>query len=126
MKKVFSCGHHGNGRFCHRCTQERAKQQAQSDRRAARHALAERLNVRPGQFPNEILQRAEGVLSQARRDGARALRACGARKLNGTAALVSVRIGRGHRMLFRTGGGAPQFLELLTHERYNTRIGQYH
>lgn len=126
MKKVFSCGHRGKGRVCQRCAQERGEQQVRAELRAERQALAERLNVRVGQFPNEVLVRAGDVLAQAQRKGTRALRACGAKKINANSALLSVRIGRDHRMVFRTDHGSPQFLELLTHASYDSRIGQYH
>lgn len=122
MRKPFSCGHRGLGQYCHRCRQEQGTLRAREAARGTRQALAERLGVAAGEFPERILRRAAVITQQIQADGLPAMRALGAKKILSADGILSVPIGRRYRLLFAVDDDIPRYLALLTHEQYDQRL----
>ena len=81
------------------------------------------MGVVAGEFPERILRQAAAMHRQVFAGGLPALRALGAKKIRAAnGRVLSVPIGRRHRLLFIVENDQARFLELLSHSDYNTRI----
>jgi hypothetical protein len=121
-KTNFPCGHRGKGRYCHRCACEaeiaKRRDQAKSEWKS-------RLSSAPiplGHLPADVADKTLGVIAELER-GASYLDYLGKRlKTMGRRDIISIRIGRRHRLICRESNGSLEFVEALTHEEYNSRL----
>lgn len=125
MRKRFSCGHHGLGRYCHRC---RAQTPVAPVEPAAAHDLAqasslaqlrerERLSsigLAAAVHQPAVLERALDVLNRLEQ-GVHPL-ALGARCLNSRRGDFSIAIGRRYRLLVDATTLKP--VRFMSHETY--------
>lgn len=128
-RRSFPCGHQGKGQYCHRCRQE-ASEAAQREHSAAAQQ-AERQQDRQvweASFAGDPidlrdLQTRERVLKA--RDLLRRLAAgepyagLGGKRWESDRNIISVPVGRGHRLVLRDEGGRLRPLACMTHEAYN-------
>jgi|GEM_PF-6094954 hypothetical protein len=128
-KKRFECGHKAFGKICRRCIYlenerlryQRMQEQKELERREL-EAIAKELGVNPAGYRKNVLLKAYNIVKQIR-EGApfarfnwRLLKAMGQREI------IRIKVDRCHRLIFRVDKMGTKFLELLTHERYNTRL----
>lgn len=146
-KKTFPCGHSGKGRFCHRCQaavsvqvdnpvtgEEKAEsngngngklqkqrseeaEEAKADKEAWRETFeADPIPLRHLPSRNLVV-RARQILSEI--DKGAPWHQFNGKRLQHDRNVVSIPLGRRYRILFRTDGGAPKPVEVLSHEAYN-------
>lgn len=129
-KKTFPCGHTGKGQYCHRCAQEQAAtqdQRQQRQQRAARRAAekeawrrtfaADPVDLR-GLPSRTLVLKARQILDHVAQSGD--YTAFRGKRLGHDRTIISVPLGRDHRILFRDGEAGPQPMEVMTHQQYNT------
>lgn len=135
-RRSFACGHSGKGQYCHRCRQEAdaaAQRQAGAAAQQAGEAARQAERARERQLweasfaddPIDLrdLQTRERVLKA--RDILRRLAAgepyvsLGGKRWESDRNIVSVPVGRGHRLVLRDEGGRLRPLMCMTHEAYN-------
>ena len=127
-KKTYPCGHSGKGRFCHRCrvAKDQEAQQlagaggdddAGGDKEAWRSLFAS--DPIPLQhLPNKgLVRRARTILTEIGRGAP--WHQFNGKRLQHDRNVVSIPLGRRYRIIFRTDDGAPQPVEVLSHEAYN-------
>jgi hypothetical protein len=128
-RRGFPCGHQGKGQYCHRCQQaaaSAARHEQDSATELARRQ-AERLAWEASFAADPIdlrdLQTRERVLKA--RDLLRRLAAgepytgLGGKRWESERSIISVPVGRGHRLVLRDEGGRLRPLACMTHEAYN-------
>lgn len=125
MRQSFPCGHRGRGQYCHRCRQEQDAVRAREAARGDQQAIADLLGVAISEFPERILRQAAAIHRQVLTDGLPALRAFGAKKILSAEGILSVPIGRRHRVLFAVDDGHPRYLKLLTHAEYDGQLARF-
>ncbi len=121
-KKRFPCGHVGKGRYCHRCATE-AK--AARETEAAKTAWAARLAAAPvalDQVPRDVAEKALGVIAAL--DAGRPYMDLRGKRLTnmGQREVITIPLGQHYRLIATDGDGRLRFLEVLSHEAYNTRL----
>ena len=128
-RRGFPCGHQGKGQYCHRCRQEAEhttrREQDSASQLAQRQA--ERLAWEASFVDDPIdlrdLQTRERVLKA--RELLRRLAAgepyvgLGGKRWESERSIISVPVGRGHRLVLRDEGGRLRPLACMTHEAYN-------
>jgi hypothetical protein len=136
MKKNFSCGHRGLGQYCHRCVAEKAlelkasqhkREKEQKEQERVRRKLdlmniEQELNVKHGTFPVHVLKKAHKIVESIRKG--ESIQNFKAKKLKtiGQRSIIRIKVNDGHRIIFIQNASDIRFLELLTHEKYNSRI----
>lgn len=128
-RRDFPCGHQGKGQYCHRCRQEQASASRREQDDAAQQARrqAERVAWEASFASDPIdlrdLQTRERVLKA--RELLRRLAAgepyagLGGKRWESDRSIISVPVGRGHRLVLRDEGGRLRPLACMTHEAYN-------
>ncbi len=128
-RRGFPCGHQGKGQYCHRCRQEaeHTSRRAQDSASQLAQRQAERLAWEATFIDDPIdlrdLQTRERVLKA--RDLLRRLAAgepytaLGGKRWESERSIISVPVGRGHRLVLRDEGGRLRPLACMTHEAYN-------
>jgi hypothetical protein len=128
-RRGFPCGHQGKGQYCHRCRQEaeHTSRRAQDSASQLAQRQAERLawEATFSDDPVDLrdLQTRERVLKA--RDLLRRLAAgepytaLGGKRWESERSIISVPVGRGHRLVLRDEGGRLRPLACMTHEAYN-------
>jgi len=128
-RRGFPCGHQGKGQYCHRCRQEaeHTTRRAQDSASQLAQRQAERLAWEATFIDDPIdlrdLQTRERVLKA--RDLLRRLAAgepytaLGGKRWESERSIISVPVGRGHRLVLRDEGGRLRPLACMTHEAYN-------
>lgn len=128
-KRSFVCGHQGKGQYCHRCKQADALAAVHQQETAAQ--LLERQRAREAweaSFADDpidlsALQSRERVLKA--REVLRRLAAgapytsVGGKRWESDRDIISVPVGRGHRLVLRDQGTHLRPLACMTHEAYN-------
>lgn len=116
-KKIFSCGHRGFGRLCHRC----AKQQAEWERKK-QHKLAweESFHQDPidlKNLPKNIVIKSRRIIEQLQNQSD--YRQFHGKRLRHDRFVISIPINRSYRLLCRDRGDylAPE--AVISHEDYN-------
>lgn len=128
-RRSFACGHTGKGQYCHRCRQEAeaavqrqagaAEQQAERAReRQAWEAsfAADPIDLRDLQT-RERVGKARDILRRLAEG--EAYTSLGGKRWESDRNIVSVPVGRGHRLVLRDEGGRLRPLACMTHEAYN-------
>ncbi|MBK9757762.1 MAG: hypothetical protein IPO88_30490 [Nannocystis sp.] len=135
-RRSFACGHSGKGQYCHRCAQEAAEAAARQAGAAARQASAEAeaaqrqrerqaweasfaadpIDLRDLQT-RERVQKARELLRRLA-DG-EPYTSLGGKRWESDRNIISVPVGRGHRLVLRDEGGRLRPLACMTHEAYN-------
>ena len=128
-RRGFPCGHQGKGQYCHRCRQEaeHTTRRAQDSASQLAQRQAERLAWEATFIDDPIdlrdLPTRERVLKA--RDLLRRLAAgepytaLGGKRWESERSIISVPVGRGHRLVLRDEGGRLRPLACMTHEAYN-------
>lgn len=130
-KKTFPCGHNGKGRFCHHCATQKATEDAakavagdakgETDPSNDKEAWRETFEQDPiplAHLPNKGLVRKARLILEEIGKGAPWHQFNG-KRLQHDRNVVSIPLGRRYRILFRTDDGAPQPVEVMSHESYN-------
>ncbi|MCS1410136.1 MAG: hypothetical protein M2R45_03325 [Verrucomicrobia subdivision 3 bacterium] len=132
-KKTFPCGHVGKGKFCHRCVQEEERRRNEEKRKQeqarAKSEWNDRLtapsvrHLRLNQLPTEAARRMLDVIGELK-NGKNYQAFKGKRlKLMRKRDIISIPIGRDHRLICRVRRGQPlEFIAALTHEAYSQRL----
>ena len=128
-RRSFPCGHQGKGQYCHRCQQEVAsatrREQDSASQLARRQAERELWEASFAADPIDLrdLQTRERVLKA--RDLLRRLAAgepyagLGGKRWESERSIISVPVGRSHRLVLRDESGHLRPLACMTHEAYN-------
>ena len=128
-RRSFPCGHQGKGQYCHRCKQaETVAAVRQRDTEAQQilrqHARADwEASFADDLIDLSVLQTRERVLKA--RDLLRKLAAgaphtsLGGKRWESDRDIISVPVGRGHRLVLRDDGTHLRPLACMTHEAYN-------
>lgn len=132
-QKTFPCGHSGKGQFCHRCAQAE-KERAQAAQQRAEQRVEAALKkqdwqaqlaqspVPLGHVPKVVAERALQVM-QALATGQSYLDFQGKRLIAmNRREMVSVPLPQYYRLVCREQDGHLQFVEVIPHEEYNTRL----
>jgi hypothetical protein len=128
-RRSFACGHTGKGQYCHRCRQEAeaavqrqagaAEQQAERVReRQAWEAsfAADPIDLRDLQTRERVCKARDILRRLAEGEAYTSL---GGKRWESDRNIVSVPVGRGHRLVLRDEGGRLRPLACMTHEAYN-------
>jgi len=128
-RRTFACGHQGKGQFCHRCKQAQAQAAAQQHETAAQKAAHQRereaweasfaddpIDLRDLQG-RERVQKARELLR--RLAAGEPYTSLGGKRWESDRNIISVPVGRGHRLVLRDEGGKLRPLACMTHEAYN-------
>ncbi|HEY0137616.1 MAG TPA: hypothetical protein VGB85_26205 [Nannocystis sp.] len=128
-RRTFACGHQGKGQFCHRCKQTEAQAAAQQHETAAQRAAHQRereaweasfaadpIDLRDLQG-RERVQKAREILR--RLAAGEPYTSLGGKRWESDRNIVSVPVGRGHRLVLRDEQGKLRPLACMTHEAYN-------
>ena len=127
-RKTYPCGHTGKGRFCHTCrvTKDREEQAAatssgaepiEGDKEAWRQSF-EADPIPLQHLPNKgLVRRARTILTEIGKGAP--WHQFNGKRLQHDRNVVSIPLGRRYRIIFRTDDGAPQPVEVLSHENYN-------
>lgn len=128
-RRGFPCGHQGKGQYCHRCRQEaehtsrRAQDSASqlAQRQAERLAweatfVADPIDLRDLQTRERVLKARDLLRRLAAGEPYTAL---GGKRWESERSIISVPVGRGHRLVLRDEGGRLRPLACMTHEAYN-------
>lgn len=128
-RRGFPCGHQGKGQYCHRCQQAAASAARQKQDSAAQQAQrqAERLAWEASFADDPIDLRDLGTRERVlkARELLRRLAAgepyagLGGKRWESERSIISVPVGRGHRLVLRDEGGRLRPLACMTHEAYN-------
>jgi len=118
----FPCGHVGRGRYCHRCHQEEQQKQKATQ---VRDDWRERLASSPiplVDLPPAVAARAFEIITGLMA-GTPYRDFKGKRMVTmGQREIISVPVGRRYRLICREADGSLEFLEIITHEEYNSRL----
>lgn len=121
-KKTFACGHRGRGQYCHRCRQEeQQKEEARHQKRARAHHLAS-APVPLDHLPEKVALKALKIMRMIESGSpytdfrGKRLRTMGLRHI------ISIPVGWSYRLICRETEGRLRFVEVISHETYNTRI----
>jgi hypothetical protein len=135
--KTFPCGHKGKGQHCQRCAAQSAPAKspspvahASASEKASEAKLdpkldkaeweaafsADPIDLHDLPTPKLVL-RAREILEAIGRGAP--WHQFNGKRLQHDRTIISVPLGRRYRMLFRTDGGSPQPVEVLSHESYN-------
>jgi hypothetical protein len=120
MRKLFPCGHRGRGQYCHRCEQHARQQQARAERRTERTSAQEALPVHAAGLPLEIVQRAAQIIADL--NAGTAYTKFKGKRISRRREILSIPVGRRYRLVARIKSEGIEYLDLLSHEDYNTRI----
>ncbi len=128
-RRTFACGHSGKGQYCHRCKQaeqEAAARQAsaaaeqverQQDRQAWEASFAaDPIDLRGLQTRERVLKARELLRKLAAGEPYASL---GGKRWESDRSVISVPVGRGHRLVLRDEGQRLRPLACMTHEAYN-------
>lgn len=129
-RKSFACGHQGKGQYCHRCRQEAAAAAQQQQQTAAQQAerqqdrqaweasfAADPIDLRDLQTRERVGKARELLRKLAAGEPYTSL---GGKRWESDRNIISVPVGRGHRLVLRDeGGGRLKPLACMTHEAYN-------
>ncbi len=121
-RKQFACGHTGKGRWCHRCADRERKRESLV---AAKQAWQAKLTAAPvplDHCPQAIAEKALEIMAAL--EGGESYMAFKGKRLKamGRRDLVSIPLGWSYRLIMRCRFPRPEFLEVLSHETYNTRL----
>jgi len=126
---MFACGHQGKGQYCHRCKQAEtvtaAQRQDEAAQRAAHQQAREAWEASFADDPIDLgaLQTRERV--QKARELLRRLAAgepyasLGGKRWESDRNIISVPVGRSHRLVLRDDAGVIRPIACMTHEAYN-------
>ena len=121
-RKLFSCGHRGRGKFCHRC--DVAEKAAAQRQREVEH-LAARVSEAPvplSGLPPQVVEKALKLFEQLKA-GTPYAEFRGKRLVTiHQREVISVPLGRRYRMICREEIDLLTFLEVISHETYNNRL----
>lgn len=128
-RRTFACGHTGKGQYCHACRQAEqaaARQQQssaaqQAERQQERQAweasfAADPIDLRDLQT-RERVQKARELLRRIA--AGEPYTSLGGKRWESDRNIISVPVGRGHRLVLRDEGGRLRPLACMTHEAYN-------
>lgn len=124
-RRTFACGHQGKGQYCHRCQQEAqtATREAQEKarEREQREAWKDSFAADPIDLqPLQTRERIEKARELLRRLAAGEPYAhLGGKRWESDRMIISVPVGRAHRLLLRDEGARLRPLACMTHEAYN-------
>ena len=128
-RRSFSCGHQGKGQYCHRCQQAAAsairREQDGASQLARRQAEREAWEASFAADPIDLrdLQTRERVLKARellrRLASGEPYAGLGGKRWESERSIISVPVGRGHRLVLRDEGGRLRPLACMTHEAYN-------
>ncbi len=128
-RRSFVCGHQGKGQFCHRCKQAEALATASRQETAAQQAEHQHARALwEASFADdpidlgalqtrERVQKARELLSKLA--AGTPYTSLGGKRWESDRTIVSVPVGRGHRLVLRDEGGVLRPLACMTHEAYN-------
>lgn len=116
-KKLFPCGHRGQGKICHRCAQEaRAQTERQSEKQEWEATFAQdAIDLTP--FPKTVVLKARQIISglQQREN----YRIYHGKRLRHNRVVISIPVTRNYRLLCRDLGSGIVPEALVSHEDYN-------
>ncbi len=128
-RRTFECGHQGKGQYCHRCRQAQTQSAAQQEQSAAQQAerqqereaweasfAADPVDLRGLQVRERVLKARDLLRRLAAGEPYTSL---GGKRWESDRTVVSVPVGRGHRLVLRDEGGRLRPLACMTHEAYN-------
>ncbi|WP_250479744.1 MULTISPECIES: hypothetical protein [unclassified Caballeronia] len=121
MKRTFSCGHTGKGKYCHACAA--AEKQKAEQRAAFEHKRAAKQSHADDPIDLSIVRHLSAVQREARDLLVKVSSGVHPFSLNGkfikssAGKLLSVPVGRSYRLLFDAPSLTP--LRLVSHEDYN-------
>ncbi|MCA9683273.1 MAG: hypothetical protein KC457_13820 [Myxococcales bacterium] len=132
-KKTFPCGHRGKGNSCSRCaateqSAEASKEatstgdddaaESDEDDKEKWRASFEDDPIDLHLLPNKnLVKRARMILDEVGKGAP--WHQFNGKRLQHDRNVISVPLGRRYRILFRTDNGAPQPVQVLSHEAYN-------
>ncbi len=128
-KKKFPCGHSGRGQYCHRCREEELERQVETENRLRRGQAKLEWETKLADspvsltdIPRHVAEKALEVIADLRKPPAQ--RRFTGRRLTtiGQRDIVRFEIGWSYRLICRENGDGLQFLEVISHETYNTRL----
>lgn len=123
MKRLWPCGHRGQGKFCHRCVQEEDERLQLEAELAADDAVSNPdapvesfLGVRG--LPVEVRTRALQIIDSIAA-GLHWSKLGGKFREGGRRKILSVPVGYRYRLVFRLEEGILQPVACISHEKYN-------
>ncbi|MFP3637566.1 hypothetical protein [Paraburkholderia sp. SIMBA_054] len=120
MRKIFDCGHKGQGQYCHRCANEQAtRANADRQRREVRAATSRvtAIDLSPVAHLNSVSLRATGLLERlAAGEHPLAMKGKILSCTNGK--VFSIPVGTEYRLLVESKSLRP--LRIVSHQAYNT------
>ncbi len=122
-RKKFPCGHRGRGQYCHRCHEEERKRAEKRAEQAAWENLLEGAPIPLSHLPKNVAKKTYRVIRMIE-SGSPYMDFVGKRLTTmGQREIISIPIGWSHRLICREeAGGRLAFVEVITHETYNTRL----
>ncbi len=128
-KKVFPCGHRGQGKVCHRCEQEaiEAERQAQENAERQRKKLAwnesfgaDAVDLKG--LPVPIVRKSRQIIDALQRG--LDYRHFKGKQLRLDSSLVRVPVNSDYRLILKRSGNKLTMLEVISHENYNKKYGK--
>lgn len=121
-KKLFSCGHYGKGQYCHRCRQEEEKRQQRKQYKQEWMQRKSRCPVSLQGIDRKTADKAMNIIHDLQ-SGTPYYMLNGKRlSSRGVRHIIRVPVGRNYRLICRDMDGKLEFLELLSHETYSSRL----
>lgn len=116
-KKLFPCGHRGQGQICHRCAQAaRDQTQRQSEKQQWEATFAHDV-IDLTQFPKAVVLKARQIIAGLQsRENYRTYRG---KRLRHNRVVISIPVTRHYRLLCRDLGSGIVPEALVSHEDYN-------
>ena len=121
-KRRFPCGHSGHGQYCHRCEQEANAEQARIQRSEAKAAWSDTFAADPVDLrflPRELVAEARAIFEGIGQG--RPYQGYKGKRLRYDRDIVSVPLGRDHRILLQEVGDTLVPMEVMSHETYNRK-----
>ena len=123
-KSLFSCGHKGYGKVCHRCTQEFVANQhcvqllaEKQTKKQEREASFARDIIDLRGLPDYVVTKARAIIAALGEN--KNYRDFGGKRLRHNRLIISIPVGRHYRMLCKDYGTFLIPQKVLSHEDYN-------
>ncbi len=114
MKKRFTCGHLGNGSYCHRCKQEEEEKKRKKEVVKEKEIFDPRIDI---QLPKAAARKANKLLKEIEK--ATHYREINGKKLKLDNGIITVRLSRKYRMIFRSVKKKLSFVKITDHGTFD-------
>jgi len=121
-KRVFDCGHRGQGKYCHRCQNKKLALKTKQGKRAKWQEILNSAPVALDGLPCRVVRKAIQIVERMKAgESYVALR--GKRLISaGCRDVISIPIARDYRLICQEVDGAVVPIEALSHEQYSSKL----